>query len=53
VHVDQIGTCSYQVTAWVDAQNGFGAVLRMPYSMTLTYDLQRQEWRASGIKISD
>lgn len=43
--------CTLKVRAWVDAQNGFGAMIRTNYSMTLTGDYLADSYRATDIVI--
>lgn len=35
--ITKIGTNKWHVVAWVDAQNGFGAMIRNHYSCDMTY----------------
>lgn len=37
VRVDEIAPCRFRVQTYVDAQNGFGALVRTPYTLDLTY----------------
>lgn len=53
VEIDTVAKCSYRVTAWVDAQNGFGAMLRTPYRMELRHDLRTDTWRAYDLVFAD
>lgn len=46
--VTKTGDCSYSVISYVDAQNGFGALIRQVYSITMTY-VGNNTWRASNI----
>lgn len=39
-----MGDCRFKINAYVDAQNSFGALLRSPYSATLFYEPEGQEW---------
>ena len=38
VYVSRIRECVFSVTGYVDAQNGFGAVLRTPYTIEIEYN---------------
>lgn len=46
-----LGNCKFQVSAYVDAQNGFGATTRTPYQATLEYIPKEQSWRLLNLKI--
>lgn len=48
----EIGKCRYEVTAYVDAQNAFGAMLRTRYSAVMQYNGDRM-WSASDIVLDD
>lgn len=39
-------------TAYVDAENSFGAKLRSPYSMDLRFSLVDQKWFAENVAIA-
>tara|TARA_E500000305_G_scaffold98033_1_gene89384 strand:- start:1018 stop:1485 length:468 start_codon:yes stop_codon:yes gene_type:complete len=39
-----LAECRFSVQAYVDAQNGFGAMLRNPYSLTLQYYKEDDTW---------
>lgn len=45
------GECNFQVIAFVDAQNSFGAVLRSRYIALLEYYPSSDEWRAKSVII--
>jgi hypothetical protein len=40
-------TCQFSVSAWVDAQNSFGAVLRQNFSVTLTNNPTSGDWNVN------
>ena len=42
--VTSIGQCQYRVASYVDAQNSFGAMLRMNYRIDMAYSLSTQKW---------
>ena len=42
--------CSFVIEAYVDSQNGFGAMIRTPYRATLTR-LDGDNWRADEIRL--
>lgn len=46
-----LGECRYLVNSFVDAQNGFGAMLRSYYRVTLIYDPSDETWRAEEVVI--
>lgn len=46
-----LGECRYMVDSFVDAQNGFGAMLRSYYRVTLIYDPSDETWRAEEVVI--
>lgn len=43
------GECRFHVSAYVDAQNSFGAEIRTPYRMTLTYLPADEVYRATDL----
>ena len=45
------GNCKYQIIAYVDAQNGFGAMLRTYYQAKMQYYPERKAWRTLSVKI--
>lgn len=46
-----IGDCKFRVTAHVDAQNGFGAMIRSKYTVDLEYLPDSQRWLASNLQM--
>ena len=40
-------TCQFNVSAWVDAENAFGAQLRNNFSVTLTYNPTSESWNVN------
>ncbi len=46
-----VGDCDFHVTAFVDAQNGFGAKVRSAYDVTVTYLPGTKEWQLKQISI--
>ena len=47
------GGCKYEVLAYVDAQNGFGAMLRTTYGARLTFDAESERWRIDSVKLAE
>lgn len=45
------GECTFTVDAYVDSQNGFGAMLRSRYSVKMTYYPDSKTWSASEMAI--
>lgn len=45
VEVTQAGECRFDVFAYVDAQNGFGATVRQRYIAVMEYEPGRGTWR--------
>ena len=45
VNVSPVGDCRYVVSAFVDAQNGFGAQIRTPYRAVMERDPESGGWR--------
>jgi len=39
-----LGDCTHSVSSYVDAQNGFGAVVRQYYTAKMQYDRNKDEW---------
>lgn len=44
--------CTFYVSAYVDAQNGFGAKIRTHYKATMKYDRDEKVWRAPELTIN-
>jgi hypothetical protein len=42
----------WAVTSWVDAQNGFGALIRSDYHVYMTYNPNSDTWTLTGIGIT-
>ncbi|NWC24082.1 hypothetical protein HX787_20195 [Pseudomonas tolaasii] len=51
VRVDVIPNCSFGVSAYVDAQNAFGASIRNRYTVKMSYDRASKMWRATELNI--
>lgn len=51
VHIAKIAECSYQVIAFVDSQNGFGATIRSRYSVNMTATPDGKRWSAKELVI--
>lgn len=45
------GECSFSVVSYVDAQNGFGAMIRSNYTATMTYHPDTKKWTSEGLTI--
>lgn len=43
--------CEFAVRAYVDAQNGFGAQIRTPYSMKLRYNRDTNDWSGWDVRM--
>ncbi|HCQ9181482.1 hypothetical protein ACK4RJ_16055 [Proteus mirabilis] len=44
VEIYPAGQCSFQIKSYVDAKNGFGAMIRKPYLTVVTYDEKAQSY---------
>ena len=44
VEIYPAGQCSFQIKLYVDAKNGFGAMIRKPYLTVVTYDEKTQSY---------
>lgn len=42
----------WTVTSFVDAQNGFGALIRSDYTARMTYHPERDTWTLTGLTIT-
>ncbi len=49
--VQAIGDCKYQVESYVDAQNGFGALIRSNYSAAMQFFPESGGWTALEVNI--
>lgn len=45
------GECEFIVLAYVDSQNGFGALIRSKYSIRVKFDKATGYWQASHLKL--
>ncbi len=48
-----VGNCQIKVLAYVDAQNGFGAMLRTNYMAMLSYEPDTERWQVKSIKMDE
>jgi hypothetical protein len=48
-YVRRFGNCRFVVNSHVDAQNGFGAMIRNRFTVELDYDGQGDSWRVGEI----
>ena len=44
--------CQFRVSAWVDAQNGYGAMLRSNFTVTLTHNPTSDDWHINETSIA-
>jgi hypothetical protein len=51
VQVGTIPNCSFDVSAYVDAQNAFGASIRNRYTVKMSYDRAKKTWQATQLNI--
>jgi len=51
VSVKYLGDCTHEVRAYVDAQNGFGALIRSRYYVKLQNQKGTSTWRALDVQI--
>lgn len=47
------GACEYTIQSYVDAQNGFGAMIRNQYSAEIRYDPMQNTYMALDIQIGN
>lgn len=50
--VVNLGGTQYRVSAWVDAQNGFGAMIRSDWTVVMTYQ-GNDRWTLDDIQLSE
>lgn len=48
--VAEISRCRFAVFGWVDATNGFGAVIRRDYGAIVIYQQSQRDWLLEGWK---
>ena len=48
-----VGNCEYQIDAYVDAQNSFGAMLRNYYTAKLRYYPESEKWQLLDAQIGE
>lgn len=51
VEYDVIDECTTVIRAHVDAQNGFGAMIRSNYTVTISYSRASDSWSYTGLTI--
>lgn len=51
VSASQVGRCKFRVSAYVDAQNSFGAMLRTRYTIDMEYLPDSNAWHGSNLKM--
>lgn len=51
VHAAQAGECRFQVEAFVDAQNNFGAMVRTRYTIDMEYLPDSKSWRGTSLQM--
>ena len=51
VSIKNIKNCTHVVRAFVDSQNGFGAMIRNNYKVTITYEKDINKWHLDNIEI--
>lgn len=49
--VTPVGGCAYSVAAWVDSQNGFGAMVRSDYHVIMESSADGRSWSARSLAI--
>lgn len=50
VKVSKTGACEYRVESHVDSQNGFGALLRTNFTITVKGLAEEKTWQGSNLK---
>lgn len=50
VKVKKTGVCEYRVESFVDSQNGFGALIRTNFTITVTGVPEERYWQGSKLK---
>ncbi|MBX3575474.1 MAG: hypothetical protein KF694_24290 [Mesorhizobium sp.] len=53
IRAQHTGDCKFQVLAYVDAQNGFGAMIRSNYIATLAYSPETKGWRVTSVQLEN
>lgn len=48
-----LGECKFKVRAYVDAQNGFGAMIRTRYSADMEYLPDEDAWVGTNVQVSE
>lgn len=51
VNAAQAGECKFRVTAYVDAQNSFGAMIRTRYTIDMEYLPDSKNWRGTNLQM--
>jgi len=45
------GECRHSIVGTVDSQNGFGAMIRSTFSVTMIYRQKEDKWKAENLQI--
>ncbi len=53
VKTEYLGDCRHVISAYVDAQNAFGGIIRSRYYVELQNELGTGKWKLLDIKISE
>ncbi|HTV69657.1 MAG TPA: hypothetical protein VMF90_14070 [Rhizobiaceae bacterium] len=53
IRAEHTGNCKFHVLAYVDAQNGFGAMVRSNYVATLNYEPETKGWRVTSVVLEN
>jgi len=51
VSITYLGDCKHRINAYVDAQNGFGAMIRMQYRAMVQNDKGTDNWRLLNLEM--
>lgn len=49
----EIGECQFRVSSHVDAQNGFGAMIRSRYSVDMQFHSGSKTWSAANLSVAE
>jgi len=51
VSIQRIEDCKFRVSAFVDSENGFGAMIRSPYTAELIHNKEGGGWAVTSLSI--
>jgi hypothetical protein len=51
--IEYLGENRYKINSWVESQNSFGAMLKMPFECTIRLDKEKGTVHSEGLKVGN